>query len=189
MVKPVSFADPEKCSEIFDSEHRVEWQNTPHVLSSLALSEDTLIADVGAGTGYFASQFARLAPRGKVYALDTESSMVSYMDQRFREEGLSNIETRLCEHTDPCLPESVDIVFLANVYRFIQDRPRFLSNLHQQIDDKAMVVFVDFRGDHARVKPAQALDEVRQAGFHIMNMDSSGCPDHYIMTFRKDACL
>lgn len=76
MVKSVSFADPEKCSEIFDSENRVEWQNTPHVLNSLVLSEDTSIADVGAGTGYFASQFSRLVPRGKVYALDTEANMV-----------------------------------------------------------------------------------------------------------------
>ncbi|WP_211826932.1 class I SAM-dependent methyltransferase [Kistimonas asteriae] len=189
MVKPVSFADPDRCSEIFDADNRVEWQNTPHVLNSLPLKEDTRIADIGAGTGYFASQFARLSPRGHVYALDTEPNMVNHMEQRFTAEQLTNIETRLCQPADPCLPAPVDIVFLANVYRFIQDRMSFLACLRRQIDHKTNVVFVDFRGDNARVTPVQALDEVRQAGFRIETMDTSGCPDHYIMTFKKAVSL
>ncbi len=153
------------------------------------MAEHTRIADVGAGTGYFASQFARLAPRGHVYALDTEPNMIGYMEQRFTAEQLTNIETRLCQPADPCLSIPVDIVFLANVYRFIQDRMSFLASLRRQIDHETNVVFVDFRGTNARVQPVQALDEVRQAGFRVEAMDTSGCPDHYIMTFKKAVSL
>ena len=144
-----------------------------------------VIADVGAGTGYFSSQFSDLVGSGKVYALDTESNMVSYMDNRFAEEQKDNIQTGLSQHTDPCLPEGLDVVFLANVYRFIRERDVFLANMFKQVDENTQLVFVDFRGSNARVTPQQAVNEVTEAGFEVQDMDITGCPDHYILRFRK----
>ncbi|WP_067517515.1 class I SAM-dependent methyltransferase [Endozoicomonas ascidiicola] len=183
--KPISFSEAERLSTIFDSENREEWQRTSLILETLDLKPDMIIADVGAGTGYFASQFADLLPNGLVYALDTEPNMVSYMGNRFQTEGRSNIRPGLSTHIDPCLPENLDVVFLANVYRFIQKRDEFLANLHNQVKPETLVMFVDFRGGHARVSPQQAMDEVVKAGFVIEDMNMDGCPDHYILRFRK----
>ncbi|MCG8533030.1 MAG: class I SAM-dependent methyltransferase, partial [Desulfovibrionales bacterium] len=126
MVKPVSFANPERCSEIFDSANREEWQNTSHILATLKLDQNHTIADIGAGTGYFTNLFAAAVPNGHVYAIDTEVSMLEYMDKRFEQGDLNNITTLQCLHDNPCVPDGVDIVFLANVYRFIQDRDNYL---------------------------------------------------------------
>ena len=183
MHKRISFAEPERLSEIFDAEHREEWQNTSHILATLNLSTNEVIADVGAGTGYFSAQFADKA--GKVFAIDAEANMVSYMNKRFEQEGRNNIETRQCTLTDPRLPEDVDVVFLANTYRFIEDRPAFLSNLYRQTNDSVKIMFVDLRKSNARVSTQMARDEVIAAGFQIGALDESGCPDHYIMTFSK----
>ncbi len=189
MVKPVSFVNPDHCSAIFDSENRSEWQNTPHILAKLNLKEDSIVADVGAGTGYFASQFAKLAPKGRIYALDTEPNMVSFMSSRFRHEQLRNVVTEISLPEDPSLPAKVDIVFLANVYRFIRKRPEFLASIFSQIDCDTSVFIIDYKGENARVKPYQALDEIRMAGFRVEDMDMSGCPDHYIMKCKKGLSL
>ena len=185
MHKRISFAEPEKLSEIFDASHRQEWQNTSHILDTLNLSDDDTIADVGAGTGYFTALFSDRIRSGKIFAIDAEPNMVSYMNNHFANEQRNNIETGLCTLTDPCLPENLNIVFLANTYRFIENRSEFLKNLHNQVSDNTRVMFVDFKGSHARVSPETAMDEVTSAGFEIDHFDQDGCPDHYILTFRK----
>ena len=185
MANSISFDEPSRLTEIFDAPHREEWQNTSHILRTMNISENAVIADVGAGTGYFSNLFAELTPKGLVYAIDAEPNMVAWMEKRFSEDGVTNITPKLCTLTDPKLPEDLDIVFVANTYRFIQQRPEYLAKIFAQISHKTKVVFVDFRGSNARVTPVMAMNEVQEAGFQIEAMDTDGCPDHYIMTFHK----
>ena len=189
MQQRISFAEPERLTEIFDSETRPEWQNTNYILDCLALKNDTVIADVGAGTGYFSNLFAKTAER--VYALDCEPEMVRYMEQRFSdeqcfsEEQRGNILTGLSQYADPCLPENVDIVFMANVYRFIQQRDEFLSRLYQQVDQTTEVVFVDLDSDRIQVTLEVVIQEVEQAGFTVHFCNRDECPSHYVLKCRK----
>ncbi|WP_461535995.1 class I SAM-dependent methyltransferase [Spongorhabdus nitratireducens] len=185
MQNRISFAEPERLTGIFDAPHREEWQNTSYILKDMSLKANSRIADVGAGTGYFSRLFAKQAPEGTVFAIDAEPNMVSFMAQRFAREGHSNIKFRQSQQTDPCLPQQLDIVFVANTYRFIEQRQVFLANLRHQISHTTEVVFVDLRSAGARVTPQQVMDEVRAAGFHIQSLDLESCPDHYIMKFRK----
>ena len=183
--KPISFSEAERLSLIFDAENREEWQRTSHILQSLNLRPTMKVADVGAGTGYFTQLFATLLPQGIVYALDAEPNMVRFMEERFQHREDANIQLQLCDALNPQLPADLDVVFLANVYRFIKQRDTFLANLYQQVQPNTLIMFVDFRHSHARVSPQQAMDEVTRAGFTIETMDMSGCPDHYILRFNK----
>lgn len=185
MAKPVSFAEPERLTEIFDASHREEWQNTSHILRTLNLPDNAIIADVGAGTGYFSTLFAQLAPKGLVYAIDAEPNMVDWLHRRIARENINNIIIRQCSQTDPELPKALDVVFMANTYRFIQNRTEYLNNLYSQITHQTKVILVDYRGNNARVTPLMTMNEVQSAGFHIDALDTEGCPDHYIMTLRK----
>lgn len=182
---PISFSEAERLSQIFDSENREQWQRTSHILRVLDLQPNTVIADVGAGTGYFSSLFSDRVPAGKVYALDTEPNMIAFMQRRFAREGRANIEIRQSRHADPCLPAGLDVAFLANVYRFIKDRPAFLAQLFRQVDEKTRVMFVDLKHIQAQVSPQLAMAEVKAAGFLVADMDLTGCPDHYILRFGK----
>ncbi|MGL6124132.1 MAG: class I SAM-dependent methyltransferase [Shewanella sp.] len=179
----ISFAEPERLTLIFDAENREEWQRTSHILASLNLNSNMIVADVGAGTGYFSNIFANIAK--KVHAIDCEPNMVSYMQHRFANTKYHNVEVAQSSVIDPCIPEGVDLVFVANTYRFIQDRPTFLQNLRAQVTSNTKLFFIDFKGENSRVSPQMVRAEIEQAGFSIVNMDITGCPDHYVMEFFK----
>ncbi len=181
----ISFSEPERLTLIFDGENREEWQRTSYILHSMALKENDIIADVGAGTGYFSKLFSDYVKQGKVYAIDCEPNMVDFMDQRFAKEKVDNIATIQSLPDDPCIPNDCTIVFLANAYRFITNREQFLQNVYEQTQQDAQYVIVDFKGSNARVSPAQAIEEVTRAGFEVSDFDTTGCPDHYILKFIK----
>ncbi len=141
------------------------------------------IADVGAGTGYFSNLLAEHA--ATVYALDSEPNMVRYMEKRFSDEQKNNVVVGLSKVDNPCLPEQVDIVFLANVYRFIQQRDCFLSQLFQQIDQNTEVVIVDLDSEQIEVTVDVVMREVERAGFSVHFCNRDKCPSHYILKLRK----
>lgn len=180
---PISFAEAERLSEIFDSENREEWQKTSKILHFMDLSGNEKIADVGAGTGYFSNIFSSQVKQGHIFAIDPEPNMVTHMVKRFS--GKENVTVLQSAHIDPCIPDNVDVVFLANVYRFIQTRDVFLQNMYQRTKTDARFVFVDFKGENARVSLPTAIEEIKAAGFNIERFDIESCPDHYILAFNK----
>lgn len=182
---PISFSEAERLSRIFDAENREEWQRTSHILEVLHLQPDTIIADVGAGTGYFSRLLSDRLPRGNVYALDTEPNMLDFMQKRFAKEGRRNIDIRPCKSDDPCLPPDVDVVFMANVYRFITSRQTFLKHLYEQTGDSVRVIIVDLNSEQSQVPPQKAQEEVVAAGFVLVGRDMTGCPNHCILSFGK----
>jgi hypothetical protein len=109
--------------------------------------------------------------------------MVAYMKERFSAENFTQIQVIQSMVDDPCIPADVDIVFLANTYRFIPNRDDFLHKMRQQTQSGTRFVFVDFKGATARVTAEMAKHEVEQAGFAVHSFDVDGCPDHYILTF------
>ena len=69
-----SFSDAERWAQVFDDPARDAWQKPEEVMKALALPPDAVVADIGAGTGYFSARLAAQLPRGHVYAADVELS-------------------------------------------------------------------------------------------------------------------
>jgi len=181
----ISFSEPERLSLIFDSQEREEWQKSSKVLEKLGFDESRksfVVADVGAGTGYFTNLF--LASVSHVVAIDCEPNMVSYLNQRFQEQH-DRVSVVQSTPIDPCIPEGVDLVFIANAYRFIEQRAVFLNNLYTEISSTCVVALLDLKTASARVSPEQARTEAEQAGFIVTELDKNTCPDHYMMMLAK----
>ncbi|WP_070972206.1 class I SAM-dependent methyltransferase [Vibrio sonorensis] len=176
----ISFSEPEKLKEIFDGPNRSQWQGTEYILSSLAIRKDDIIADVGAGTGYFSRLFAERVTQGKVYSIDAEPNMVSYMKQRFST-SFENVQVIQSEPDNPHIPADTKLVFIANTYRFIEDRMRFLSNLKSQTSPTTRFVVIDIKGNRGQVPSDKAISEWENAGFMVEIFDEDGCPEHFIL--------
>ncbi|CAH0535467.1 hypothetical protein VST7929_03041 [Vibrio stylophorae] len=180
----ISFAEPERLTLIFDADNRQEWQNTSAILEQLSLCHSDIIADIGAGTGYFSQLFSEQAH--KVYAIDREPNMVTYLQNRFdAAETMAEVVPILSTDENPHLPDDANVIFIANTYRFVHQRPTFLTALKAQSMENARYMIVDFKGSHARVSPEQACEEVEHAGFRITHFDRITCPDHYILQFTR----
>src|SRR5687768_1885572 len=84
-----SFGDAQRWARVFDDPERDAWQKPHEVIQALALKPDAVVADIGAGTGYFAVRLAHMLPQGRVYAVDTEAAMVKHVTERAKGAGLA----------------------------------------------------------------------------------------------------
>ena len=71
----------------FDNPERDAWQKPEEILDVLHLQRTSLVADIGAGTGYFSVRIAKRIPEGKIFAADIEPDMVRYLGERARREA------------------------------------------------------------------------------------------------------
>src|SRR5690606_27550524 len=88
-----SFSDAAGWSKVFDDPARDEWQKPARIVEVMAIAPGMTVADVGAGTGYFAPHLSRaVGPTGKVIAQDVEPKMVEWLAERAKRESLPNVE-------------------------------------------------------------------------------------------------
>ena len=184
-----SFGDAEKWAHVFDDPERDAWQKPHEVIQALGLRPDAVIADIGAGTGYFAVRFANMVPAGKVYAVDVEPDMVRYLAERAQKEKRPNLVAVKGEAGDPRLPEKADLVVLVDVYHHIEDRERYFRKLAASLKPGGRVAVIDFRLDSpagppkaARVAPERVKAELGKAGY-VLAAEHGFLPRQYFLLF------
>jgi len=185
-----TFRDAEKWSHVFDDPERDAWQKPHEVIQALALQPDARVADLGAGTGYFAARLANMLPRGRVYAVDIEPDMVRYLEARAKREELGNVLALEGKPDDPRLPAKVDMVLLVDVYHHIEDRARYFRRLRLSLRPGGRVAIIDFKLDSpegppraARVAPETVKAEMSAAGYAAA-AEHSFLPYQYFLVFR-----
>lgn len=165
---------------VFEDSERDAWQMPDRVIRSLALSDKgAVIADIGAGSGYFTRRLAAEVPGGRVYAVDVDGEFEDYLLENREAWGTPNIEPHLAMYDDPLLPGgAVDLVFTANTYAFIRDRVGYFGKVRAALKPGGRLVLIDFRPDtdppgniapakEHRVSREQALTELAEAGFAL----------------------
>jgi ubiquinone/menaquinone biosynthesis C-methylase UbiE len=187
------FDDPEQWTAEFESAERTEWQKPDEVIASLAVPRDAVIADLGAGTGYFAVRFAAAAAQGKVYAVDIEPSMVAWLQARAQKEGLANLEAVQAEPDDPRLPAPVDLVFMCNVFHHLADPKAYFEAVAGQLAPGGRVVIVDFRKDNPddapgpppqmRMRAQDIVAIMQSAGYRLQREDQELLQFQYLLEF------
>jgi ubiquinone/menaquinone biosynthesis C-methylase UbiE len=168
------FEDPEHYAKSFDDPARDEWQMPMRVIETLALAPGQVVADIGAGTGYFTVRLAKAAAQPKVYAVDIEKSMVEYVRQRAAKEGLKQVVAVQGTADSANLPEPVDVVLIVDTYHHIPNRPTYFRELRKSMKPSGRLVIIDFRKgapsgppEHFRFTPDQITGELKEAGFSL----------------------
>jgi ubiquinone/menaquinone biosynthesis C-methylase UbiE len=182
------FANADEWSRVLDDPERDAWQRPEGVLRALELMPTTTVADVGAGTGYFAVSLARAVPRGRVIATDVEPDMVRYLEERARREGLPNLSAILATPTTSGLgARSVDRILVVHVWHHLTNRVDYARDLAASLRPGGKLVIVDFtlaahRGPpmELRVAPEVMVAELTAAGLSA-RVSSVVIPDQYIV--------
>ncbi len=191
------FEDAEKWAPQFDSADREAWQKPDAVIAALALKPDAVIADLGAGTGYFAVRLARAVPQGRVFAQDLEADMVRYLGERATREGLTNLVAVQGEPDDPKLPEAVDLAIMVDTYHHVADPTAFFGRVRDRLRPGGRLVIVDFKkdapddapGPPAAVRIADDLVTAHlvKLGFSHLRTDKDLLPYQYLVFVQRPA--
>lgn len=122
-------------------------------LDALELKPGMVVADIGAGSGYYSSRIAkRVGPTGRVYATDIQPGMIEILDRRIKAEGLTNITTVLGGMDDPRLPPaSIDLAIMVDVYHELQQPQVFLQRLKETFKPNGRLVLLEFRKEDPKV--------------------------------------
>lgn len=186
------FADAETWAQVFDDPSRDEWQRPDDVLRAMELSPSMNVADVGAGTGYFAIRLARAVPKGDVIATDIEPAMVRYLNERAQREGLPNLRAlRATATTSGLAPGNADRIVVVHVWHHLADRVGYARDLASALRPGGKVFIVDFSIDahrgppaHLRLPPAAIIADLAAAGL-VAQASPVTLPDQYIVEARR----
>ncbi|MFM9968887.1 MAG: class I SAM-dependent methyltransferase [Burkholderiales bacterium] len=185
------FGNAEKWSKIFDDPKRDAWQKPHEVLKALKLAPNAAVADIGAGTGYFAARLAHWVPKGRVYAVDAEPDMVKFLGERAKREGLANLTPVTAAPESARLPAPVDLVLLVDVYHHIAKRDEYFAALRPSLKTGGRVAIIDFTMNtnsgppkSARIAPERVKTEMASAGYRLAE-EFGFLPEQFFLVFER----
>jgi SAM-dependent methyltransferase len=186
---PHRFEDAEAWAKVFDDPARDAWQEPDRVIASLALDKTLTVADVGAGTGYFAVRIAPLV--AEVVATDIEADMIRYMTERAAREGHANLRAQLTPPDDPQLAAgAIDRILVVDVWHHLGDRRAYAQKLAAALAPGGFVAVVDFKLDATHGPPPEhrLAPEVVIADLAAAGLDASVAlelSEQYVVHARK----
>ena len=186
------FDNAERWAKSFDDPSRDAWQKPDEVVRALALPADATVADIGAGTGYFAVRLARAVPQGRVVGVDISPGMVRYLDERAKREGLVNVAAQLGGEKEPRLPAPVDLVIVVDTYHHIGAREQYFRRVRDSLKPGGRLAIIDFRAGgpvgpkHGLISPEQVKKELAGAGFELAQ-EHAFLPHQFFLVFRAAA--
>lgn len=159
----------------------------------LELAPDAVLADVGAGSGYYAFRIARRLPQGKVIAVDIQPEMLEFLRKESARQGVRNVQPHLGAVDDLKLPAaSLDAALLVDAYHEFDHPAEMLASLRAALKPKGRIYLIEFRAedDAVPIKPlhkmteAQARKEFAAAGFRFV-VNKPDLPWQHLMVFEK----
>lgn len=170
-----SFHNVDHWVKVFDDPERDAWQRPDEVVAALDLGPGMVVADIGAGTGYFNRRLsAAVGEAGAVLAVDVEPNLVAHLRERAEKEGTANVVPILGSADNPRIPAgAADLVLAVDTYHHIDDRPSYLRRLRRALRPGGRVAVIDFKKERSAVGPPighrlareKVLEEFALAGY------------------------
>ncbi|MFZ5627579.1 MAG: class I SAM-dependent methyltransferase [Spirochaetota bacterium] len=196
--QPRGAAEAERLAAILESPDRVRWQMPEQVISELRLKNGEVVADIGAGTGYFARRIAeKVAPGGLSVGFDINPDLVAFMERDAAARGLSaNYKARLIASRNPTLEDNhYDLIFFCNTYQHLENRSAYFASLTRSLKPNGRIVVIDFiklekTDEESGEVPENLVDkktvkrEFKKAGFRLKR-ELKFLPSQYFLEFAR----
>lgn len=172
---------------------RVEEELPDMVVTRMELKPTDVVADIGAGSGYFTFRIAERIPQGKVLAVDIQEEMLDFMKVRAAAKNLTNIVPHLGDIQDTKLPEAgVDVALMVDAYHEFSHPREMMESLVKGLKPGGKLVLIEYRGEDPNVpiKPlhkmtvVQAKREMAAVGLEFKESQEF-LPRQHFMVFVK----
>jgi SAM-dependent methyltransferase len=185
---------PPKSLGELEGPDREAWQKPEQIMDALGIADRSVVADIGAGGGWFTVRLARrVGPQGVVYAEDVQREMIEAIERRMQREGLRNVRTVLGTLDDPKLPpRALNAVLIVDVYHEVESRVELLRNVRNALTPSGRLGIVDFSKDgwgpgppmDERLDEALVVKDAIAAGLRLISRETF-LPYQYLLVFGK----
>ncbi len=164
-------------------------------LRAFGLREDNIVADLGAGTGFYSVAAGSLVSRGKVYAVEIVKDFLMTIKNKVKEAHLNNVEiiwgnvekiggTKIGDGI-------VDAVIASNILFQVEDKEKFILEIKRILKPKGRVLLIDWLGDSAVVDfkitiPQNKAKEIFEKKGFTIERDINVGAHHYGMILVKN---
>ena len=165
------------------------------MVKKMNLKPDDIVADIGAGSGYFTFRIQPLVPKGQVVAVDIQDTMLEYINNRIKEGGIKNVKTHMGIPQDTQLPaESITLAFIVDAYHEFSHPWEMIRSIVKALKPGGRLILLEYRGEDPKVpiKPLHKMTEQQS----IREMEAAGLkhketleflPTQHFMVFVKPA--
>ena len=180
---------------LLEAPDREAWQKPEQIMDALGVAERSVVADIGAGAGWFTIQLARrVGPNGTVYAQDVQRQMLEAIRRRVAREGLQNVQTRLGAGSAPNLPQrTFDAILVVDVYDAVDEPVPFLRNLAAALKPGGRLGIVNYKpgrggpgpgpDEGVRVDSASVERDALAAGLRVLARET--LPYQYLLVLGR----
>lgn len=174
---------------------RTQEENTSLALASLPLKSNSVVADVGAGSGFYTFRVAQRIPKGKVYAVEIQDDAIAYLKKKALDDRVTNVEVIKGNEKAPNLPaNSIDLAFMVDVYHELQHPAAYLAALSKALKPNGQLLLLEYKEEDPMVaiKPEhkmsvkQAKKELAANGFKLVKNGTFLPLQHFLLFEKKD---
>ncbi|MFM2311171.1 MAG: hypothetical protein RLZZ04_447 [Cyanobacteriota bacterium] len=178
-----------------ERETRIQEEKPDLTVQNLNLKADDVVADIGAGSGYFSFRLAQQVPQGKVYAVDIQPEMLAAITALKEEQNITNIETVLGTENSPKLsPGSIDLALMVDAYHEFAYPREMMEGIVQALKPGGRVVLLEYRLENPMImiKPLhkmtqkQVKKELQAVGLKWQETKEF-LPEQHFLVFSKPA--
>jgi len=182
-------------AEWLDRSSRPQEEHTQLAIDKIEIPENGVIADIGAGTGYYTFKLAPKVPKGKVYAVEIQEEMINALNERKKKINIENVEVIKGTTTSPALPaNTVDLAIMVDVYHELEYPVEMLRSIKTALKKDGRLLLIEYKGEDpdVHIRPlhkttvSQLNKELGANGFKLV-YDGEFLPlQHFLMYEKKD---
>ena len=153
---------------------RESWQRVPDVFAAMGIQPGAVVADVGAGGGFFTTRLATtVGAGGRVYAVDISQDALNRLKNQVSAQGLTNVETVLGATNDPRLPEgTLDAALIVNAYHEMREHQAMLAGIKRALKPNGRLVILESVSDRMKTASRESQERDHQLAAHFLKQDA-----------------
>jgi precorrin-6B methylase 2 len=176
-----------------DRDTRLEEENSLLAIENMPLRPNSVVADIGAGTGFYTFQVAPKVPKGKVYAVEVQDRFVSLLKERQQDLGITNVEVVKGGSQTLNIPDnSLDLAFMVDVYHELEYPQEMLQAIHKALKPDGKLLLLEYKAEDPDIRirelhkmtAEQVKKELTANGFRLSRQEDF-LPIQHFLLFEK----
>lgn len=153
-----------------DRSSRPQEEHTQAAIDKIEIAENGVIADIGAGTGYYTFKLAPKVPDGKVYAVEVQDEMIAALNERKKKLHNTNVEVIKGSPASPNLPaNAIDLAIMVDVYHELEYPAEMLQAIKSALKKDGRLLLIEYKGED----PAVAIRPLHKTTVRQLNKELS----------------